>query len=562
MTDHPLHIGFYENGTKFRLPLDLTTTTLAILAKKGRGKSYLAAVIAEELMLNEQIPVIIDPTGAHFGIKSSADGLKEGFHVVIFGGRHADLPLDEHNGEVIAQAIVQQRFPAIIDVSLLRKGAANRFLGAFFETLYRLNEEPLHIIADEADLYAPQRAFGDQMRTLGAVEDIVRRGRLRGLGCTLVTQRPQVLSKDVLTQAEMLVTLGMSHPKDISAIKEWVDVHATIEESKKMMDSLPTLPVGEAWFWAPGWGDLFEHINVRQRITFNSGKTPKAGGVNLTPKITAKIDLAALGEKLKVVADQARDNDPVKLRKEVIALREDNARLLAEKARADAYEQRIAELEGQAQCVDISVVQEMERDLHNVLRNLEAVPVRGSIPKTTGKITLAELPTPPAPISPELTGVHRNQTLTPVARKFLTVLIQRRPKPTERSQLAVLAGYSAKSGHVDNTLSASRTRGLITGNNDNLQITPEGVKILGKWTPLPRGAALVDYWVTHLNPAEGKMLRVLVEAYPKPLDRDTVAERAGYSTTSGHVDNSLGRLRTMDLIRGGNSAITASDDLF
>ncbi len=570
VTDFPLHIGFLDNSTRlpFNLPLDLVTKTIAILARKGMGKSYLAAVIAEELIRAGQIPVIIDPTGSASGIKSSADGLSAGYPVVIFGGEHGDLPLEESNGEVIARAIVENRFPAVLDLSLLRKGAANRFLGQFLETMYRLNRQALHLICDEADMYAPQRPFGDEARTLGAMEDIVRRGRIRGIGCSLITQRPQVISKNVLTQADMLVTLGLSHPKDIAAIKEWIDVHAMIEESNVMMASLPSLPPGVAWFWAPA-DKIFERVIVRHRTTFNSGQTPKPGAPINAPKVVAKINLAALGEQLKAVADAAKDNDPVKLRKEVIALREDNARLLADKARADAYEQRIAELEGQTQCVDIAVVQEMEENLRSVLKDLEKIPVRGGRPLIYGtpgvNIEAASQDgtrRASIPITPGLVGVARNTTLTPVARKFLTVLVQRRPKLTNRNQLAVLAGYSSKSGHVDNTLGTCRTRGFIVGNNDNLQITPEGIKILGAWTPLPRGRALVDYWIHHLDPAQGKMLRVIVEAYPKPLHRDTVAERAGYSTTSGHVDNSLGRLRTMDLIRGGNSAITASDDLF
>ena len=34
---------------------------------------------------------------------------------------------------------------------------------------------------------------------------LVRRGRSSGIGVTLISQRPQVLNKDVLTQAETLI---------------------------------------------------------------------------------------------------------------------------------------------------------------------------------------------------------------------------------------------------------------------------------------------------------------------------------------------------------------------
>ncbi len=182
------------------LPIDLITQTIAILAKKGSGKSYTASVMAEEMLKARQNIVVLDPTGAWWGLQSSADGKSEGFPVVVFGGDHANIPLEETAGEVIAQSIVEQGFSAVIDLSLFRKGQANRFVATFLETMYRLNRNPIHLFIDEADAFAPQKSFSDEARILGAMEDIVRRGRKRGIGCTMITQRPAVINKNVLTQ--------------------------------------------------------------------------------------------------------------------------------------------------------------------------------------------------------------------------------------------------------------------------------------------------------------------------------------------------------------------------
>jgi len=57
------------------------------------------------------------------------------------------------------------------------------------EELHRKNRNPLHLVIDEADAFAPQKPRPDETRMLGALDEIVRRGRIRGLGCTLVTQR-------------------------------------------------------------------------------------------------------------------------------------------------------------------------------------------------------------------------------------------------------------------------------------------------------------------------------------------------------------------------------------
>ena len=279
------------------LPLESVTQTFATLAKRGVGKSYLAAVVAEELLKAGQLVVIIDPTGAHWGLRSSADGKQPGYPIVVLGGDHADVPLEEHAGEVVATAIVEHRFPAILDLSLLRKGQSIRLMTAFLEALYRLNRQPLHLIVDEADTFAPQRLQADEARVCGAMEDVVKKGRIRGLGCTLITQRPAVLNKNVLTQCETLFAMRMTHPKDIDAIKEWVGVHATPEEASEVIKSLPSLEVGTAWLWSPGWLQTLKKIRVRRRETFDSSATPKPGERKIEPKRLATVDLAQLGAR-------------------------------------------------------------------------------------------------------------------------------------------------------------------------------------------------------------------------------------------------------------------------
>ncbi len=48
----------------FTLPIELVTSTQAILARKRSGKSYTASVQAEELLRHKQEIATIDPTGA------------------------------------------------------------------------------------------------------------------------------------------------------------------------------------------------------------------------------------------------------------------------------------------------------------------------------------------------------------------------------------------------------------------------------------------------------------------------------------------------------------------
>ena len=228
--------------------------------------------------------------------------------------------MKRHAGEIVATAIVEHRFSAILDLSLFPKGQMTRFMAPFLETLYRLNRDAMHLIVDEADAIAPQRPFADEARTLGAMEDVVRRGRRRGIGCTMISQRPQVLNKNILTQAQILCALRMVHPKDIDAIEEWVNVHGDLERAKEMISSLPSLPIGVAWFWSPGWGDIFTKVKIRLRETFDSSATPEVGKRALAPQVLAPVDIKKLGTQIQETVQKAKENDPRSLRQKIAEL--------------------------------------------------------------------------------------------------------------------------------------------------------------------------------------------------------------------------------------------------
>jgi hypothetical protein len=129
-------------------------------------------------------------------------------------------------------------------------------LAAFSEALYEANEEPLHLILDEADLWAPQRPIKGWEGLLGHIEEIVRRGRVRGFIPWLITQRPAVVHKDVLSQADILIAMKLTSSQDRDAIGAWIEGQADRQKGKRILADLPRLQRGEAYRWAPGHGIL------------------------------------------------------------------------------------------------------------------------------------------------------------------------------------------------------------------------------------------------------------------------------------------------------------------
>jgi hypothetical protein len=299
------------------LPLDAITQTFGILAVRGAGKSNLAAVMAEQMFAANLPFVVIDPVGSWYGLRSSADGKGPGLGVPIFGGRFGDVPLEKSGGAVVADTIVAHRLSCVIDVSEFSEGEKIAFLIDFAERLYRTNRDPLHLFLEEADDYVPQRPMREQARLLRAWENIVRRGRARGLGMTMITQRSAALNKNVLTQIETLFALRTTSPQDRKAIESWVEYHGQAEE---LLESLSSLQSGEAWVWSPSWLGIMKRIRAHRRSTFDSGATPKQLTGSRPPATLADVDLVDVQKKMAATIEKAKETDPRELKKKIAEL--------------------------------------------------------------------------------------------------------------------------------------------------------------------------------------------------------------------------------------------------
>jgi uncharacterized protein len=567
------------------LPLDFVTQTQAILAKRGVGKSYTASVEAEELLKAGQQVVVIDPTGAWFGLKSSADGKSAGFPIAVFGGEHADVPLEESAGEIVAQAIIERRFSAIIDLSFLRKNQRNRFMTAFLETLFRLNRVAMHLFVDEAHTIAPQKPFGEEARMLGAIEDVVMLGRRRGLGCTLITQRPQVLNKNVLTQCEILCCLRLVHPKDIDAVEEWVNVHADETQAKEMIVSLPSLPIGTAWFWAPGWGDIFKRVNIRKRETFDSSATPKAGEAQVTPKVLAPIDIEKLGQQITATVERAKENDPAQLKRKIAELQKQVATQKPVIA-APVVEQKIVEVPAFSADDKISLasfrheMDELTKRLSGVAYDLGSVQaiIQSAINATNKRPQLPAArpsmsrPTPmsrPAvAIAPRPANGNKPQVdgeLTGPEQRILNAIAWLNSigvDEPEQTAVAFLAGYTIGGGAWGNPRGKLNSRGFVEYlPGDRIRLTDEG-RSFAQSPDVPLDAEELQRRVLERLPGpESKILRVLIEN-PEGLPNEELAEKSGYAAGGGAYGNPRGRLRSLGLIEYRSGLVVPKPLLF
>lgn len=577
--------GMVRLGPKLALPVDVVTQAVGILAKRRAGKSYLARRLAEELFAASQQVVVIDPKGDWWGIRSSADGASPGLPFLLLGGERGDLPLESGSGEVVARLVVEERVPAVLDLSLLRKGEAAAWLGVFLESLYRLKarEEfrtPLMLVIDEADAVAPQRPAPGEQRMLGAAEDIVRRGGQRGIGCTMVTQRAAVLNKNVLTQIQVLCVLRTIAPQDLAALGAWVEVHGSRDQQRALMASVASLPVGTAWVWSPGWpGDegIFSRVEVARIATFDSGSTPRAGEVRREPRGFASVDLGELQRKFSELAAARAASDPRALRRKVealeAALRSGAASAPSEEALARAFE------EGRADGLAKASAQLAERSRPLVagallalgravdaLQSLDAslasgAPVAVFPPHSSGQNEKPGGFTPRARRSaPARARFEAAEGVDGPMQRVLDALAWLEaagaPRPFPVPQVAAVAGYAPDSGNwraIVGRLKAAAGGPLVEVRAaGTLGLTGEGRALAA---PAESSAeALVDRVLERCDGPMARCLRPLVASYPVALSRADLAARAldesgrPYAPDTGNFRAILGRLSTLGFV--------------
>jgi hypothetical protein len=277
----------FKISHELSLPVESVTWVIALLAKRGAGKTYDAGDLAEE-MLKHQVPIVVlDGMGTWWGLRVGKDGTGPGLPIVVFGGDHADLPLVPEKAKQIANAIVQANISAVIDISVFSRNVSRRIVTDFLNELYQINRARRCVFIEETDLWAPQKPLGDEAVCLGAVDNFVRRGGNRNLGCVMITQRSAVLNKNILTQSDCLIVLRTLAPQDKKAIQAWVE-EATDKDKKELKewyDSLKELKNGEAWVWHPEKPAIYKRVMFRKRETFHATRefitSPDAGKIKL-----------------------------------------------------------------------------------------------------------------------------------------------------------------------------------------------------------------------------------------------------------------------------------------
>lgn len=560
------HLNFIPDNAK--------TKHIAALGATGSGKTSAIKVgLVEPLLTQRERVLIIDPTGAWWGPRLDADGKRNGFPIYIFGGDHGDYPLRARDAGVLAETFGTSSDSAVFDTSLMTVAERTAFFTEFAEAIRRKNRGPLHLIIDEAHLFMPQAGAasgGAVPAMLHAGNNLVSLGRSRGLRITLISQRPAKLHKDSLTQVQSLVAMRLMAPQDRKAIADWIADQADPTRGKEIIASLPTLKPGEAWIWSPQ-DNALDRVHFPLPRTYDSSKAPTEAdpkALNLAP-----VDLAALQGRLTALETERKANDPAVLRKRIIELEQQASRQAGidpadhERLVRASYQNGISagrqhivgmlkELRAAIEKAETEA-QRLADQAYDEAKGMER-PLNIIVPTRTAIIHHKDGARQEFKIPPRQNGAGETHTL-PKGERAVLIAAAQHDRGVTRQQLTVLTGY--KRSTRDAYIQRLRERGHLIEENGRILATHAGCTALGDdYERLPTGAALRSHVLSTLPEGEARILSILLQEYPNPVDRDTISEATGYKRSTR--DAYLQRLDARELIDTSNRALRASANLF
>lgn len=557
----------------------MVTEKILVVGRTGQGKSYTAGRLVEIMLGAGQRVCILDPTGVWWGLRTSASGRQDGFPVAIIGGDHGDAPLPESSGGAVARAVAEGSTSFVIDVSGFGQGEKTRWATEFAEELYKRNREPLMLVLDECDEFLPLRAQPDETTMCHRFDRIVRRGRTRGFGCMMISQRPAAIAAGARSQAGMLVAHQLMSELDRKAIKGWVDAQDDTEAARSVMASMASLKRGEAWVWSPvGPVKLFERLAIASKTTWDSSSTPKAGERRAEP--LTRVDMGELAEALRTIdADEHAGEDirTLKQARKRIAELERRVDELSSGTPADPDPAYGLFVEGEAQRLVERIRDAVLSHLRDFLSEVQrAAPITEREQQLAAQVLEA---VQPQTAEPKPAKTASAPATVPAAdlpsgeRRVLRAIAQWRALGTDTptaDQVAFLANYSPGGGAYTGLLARMGSDGLINRCGGAIELTARGEEAIGE-VDLDLGT-LAEFHQRVVGvlerspkstPGMVRSLRAMLARGPDAWTVEDLADAIGMAAYGGAFTKALGKLGKLGLTtRPRRGVIAPSPTLF
>jgi hypothetical protein len=544
-------------------PIDvdkLLVSHLLAQANSGGGKSFLVRRLLEETYGLVQ-HIVID-------VEGEFHTLRERFDYVLANQRGGDTLADCKTAPLLARRFLELGVSAIVDIYELGVRKAE-FIKIFVEALVNAPREmwrPVLIVIDEAHLFCPESGHAESGI---AIRDLMTRGRKRGYGVVLATQRIASLAKSAV--AEVNNKLIGRTSLDIDRKRAGAELGFT---TKDELMSLRKLKPGEFFAFGPAIVDDVTLIKIGPVLTSHPDPSQRSSYKPTPPREKIQKLLPKFADLPAEAAEEARTLGEMKVKIKQLE------HALREQAKAAPKPQPIVErvveiekpviTEGQLTRLEklAGAIAPFMTAFATVRADRDIAAVRAL--KVTTQIAKPANGTPARPTFHEKTTPTRYERNQPDAdgagisvpeMKLLGSLAWWASVGVSQPELApfaFIAGYTVN-GTFHNLRGKLRSGGFIEYlSGQRTTISAKGQEFAPatpEWSLETLHAKVME----RLDNPPRKLLLPLLERYPETMTNDELAEAAGY-TVNGTFHNLRGHLRSVGIIEyegGGRSRACA-----
>lgn len=530
-------------------PIDAVTQKFAWLGRTGSGKSYACKRFVEQMLRAGAQVLIVDTVGVWHGLRQG----DHGFDIPVLGGLYGDIPLEPTAGALVAEVAVQSSSSMVLDVSQMNDAQRARFMEALGRRLFELKKaspSAMHLVLDEGQDTVPQNPQPNESMMLHEWVRICKQGRAFGMGVSIVSQRPQEISKKALNQVECVLAFQLTGAHERKALEYWLSDKGI---DTKLAQTLPTLPIGVPFLWSPQWLKVAE---VTRRVlpieSADTSQTPKVGDAPRARAAMKPIDLHALEKSMGEMVERVKESDPALLKKRIQELEKQ----LASGASPSSFDsKRAQELVAQLRRRD-KLTKAAWTDAALLVAKAEAIlaqartdlDVGAQVPDVevllleeflTGQRAAAPArsASPPPRRPPRPGREHQAPTLKEKGglpagdAAVLQAIAQYGDRGVGPSTIMVMTGYKKSyvnlcinnlRSHADGPLVDRPSPGHLKINALGLRHVPKDFK------RLPVGKKLVQHLIDTLPLGESSILKCIATAHPGEVSLQEVSADTGY----------------------------------
>ncbi len=556
----------------------LIATRMLINANSGGGKSWAIRRFLEKSHGQVQ-QIILDLEGEFISLREKYD--------YLLVGKEGEIPVSIRTAELLARKLLELNVSTVIDLSELKHPERITFVKRFLDSLVNSPKNLWHpaiIVVDEAHQFCPEKSKSESM---GAVIDLMTRGRKRGFCGVLATQRISKLHKDAAAECnnQMVGRTGL----DID-MKRAGDILGFT--SKEDIRSLRDLKAGEFFVY----GSAFKHNGVK-KIFVGDVKTThpdRTRGIEAmesspTPENIKKImkDVVDLPkeaeEELRTTQDMKKKIRELKTKLTIIENSKPKPEIdkramdiAIDRARVRASNETM-KVCGERERHDKKVISILEKRIEDIGKiigeKVEKITIpelkrHHGIPNFEEKQDFDKYPHPSPQytkdnservLKKELEKIYPEKKLRAGAMKILGWLACSYPKELTKQKIATLSGFSVKGGTFNTYISELKRNGWIVGFNE-LSITEDGLAN-AEAKEMPSGEELLSLWKVKFRAGAGKILQFLYESHPNEVSKDELGYATEFESSGGTFNTYLSELRRNGLIEV-NGGVKISEEFF